>query len=349
MNSPAPNPPRVPNRPRPARARRATAAAASLCLLALAVAGCGGVKQDTGGSGAKGASCKRSKQKVIGFDYPLTSLSVYGDLKRFAEQRAKARGYKLRYTADDEDLQKQTQNVQTWVTQKIPAIVSYPLEPSSMEPLAKQARDNCTVFVSYASPLKNEDASVLFSGVASGKALGRTAAAWAKRHKGPVKVLVLNNRDLAVGAQRDDGLKSTFPAGGSNIRVISTQKAGNRADGEQITRTVLQAHPDLNMVLGYDDDVALGAQQAFLNAGKSAKDPGIFIGGQDGSKEGLQAVARGGIYRVSVAVRIRDIGFAVTNVAADLLEGKKNKGVNVPPVALTAGSPQLRAYLGDYS
>ncbi len=329
-------------------ARRRTSAVILVAVTALIATACGGIKQDDG-SASGGKACKRSTDKVIGFDYPLTSLSVYGDLKRFAEQRAKKRGYELKYTADDEDLQKQTQNVQTWVTQKIPAIVSYPLEPASMEPLAQQARSNCTAFVSYASPLKNQDASVLFSGVQSGKALGTTALDWAKKHKGPVKVLVLSDRDLAVGAQRDDGLKSVFPGGASNIQVISNQKAGTRSDGEQITRTVLQAHPDLDMVLGYDDDVALGAQQAFLNAGKSPKDPGIFIGGQDGSKDGLQAVSKGGIYRVSVAVRIRDIGYAVTDVAADLLEGKKNKGVNVPPVALTATDPQLKEYLSDYS
>lgn len=329
-------------------ARWRLSAAFIAAAVALPLAACGGVKEDTG-SAAKSGSCERKKDKVIGFDYPLTSLAVYGDLKRFAEQRAKERGYELRYTADDENLQKQNQNMQTWVTQQLPAIVSYPLEPASMEPLAKQARGNCTVFVSYATPLKNQDANILFSGLESGKALGKTAADWAAKHTGPVKVLVLNNRDLAVGAQRDDGLKATFPGDAKNIEIVSTQKAGTRADGEQITRTVLQAHPDLNMVLGYDDDVAIGAQQAFLNAGKAADDPNIFIGGQDGSKEGLQAVAKGGIYRVSVAVRIRDIGFAVTDVAADLLEGKANTGVNVPPVPLTADNPQMKDYLSDYS
>jgi ribose transport system substrate-binding protein len=329
------------------RKRYRPAAVGAAVGMLLAATACGGVKADNGD--AASGKCQRSKQKVIGFDYPLTSLAVYGDLKRFAEQRAKARGYTLKYTADAENLQTQTQNVQTWVTQKIPAIVSYPLEPASMEPLAKQARGNCTAFVSYASPLKNEDASILFSGLQSGTALGTSALAWAKKHKGPIKALILNDRDLAVGAQRDDGLKKVFPGGDGNIQVVSNQKAATRSDGEQVARTVLQAHPDLNMVLAYDDDVALGAYQAFLNAGKSAKDPNIFIGGQDGSKEGLQTVAKGGIYRVSVAVRIRDIGFAVTDVPADILEGKPNQGVNVPPVALTADDPKLKDYLSDYS
>jgi len=36
-------------------------------------------------------------------------------------------------------------------------------------------------------------------------------------------------------------------------------------------------------------------------------------------------------------------------VPADLLEGKQNNGVNVPPVALTVDSPKLKDYLSDYS
>ncbi|GLU50338.1 sugar ABC transporter substrate-binding protein [Nocardiopsis ansamitocini] len=320
--------------------------AAPLALTALlGGTACGGI-QEAGGSGG---DCERSAEKVIGFDYPLTSLSVYGDLQRFAQERGEERGYEIRFTADDENLEKQTQNVQTWVTQQIPAIVSYPLEPASMEPLAKEAMGNCTVFVSYASPLENQDASVLFSGLESGQELGKAAAAWAAEQEDTVKVLILNNRDLAVGAERDDGLNEVFPGDADNIEVVSTQKAGTRTDGEKITSTVLQANPDLDMVLAYNDDVGLGARQAFLNAGRDADDPSVFIGGQDGSAEGLQAVSDGGIYRVSVAVRIRDIGYAVTDVPADILEGKETDGVNVPPVAIDSDHPELQDYLGDYS
>lgn len=327
--------------------KKLTLGIASIMIAGVALTGCGAVQSE--GSGQASGECKRSTNKEIYFDYPLTSLSVYADLQKFAAAAAAKRGYTVKYTADDTDLQKQNTNVQALVTQKVPAIVSYPLEPASMEPLAQQARSNCTVIVSYASPLKNQDASVLFSGLESGKALGTSALEWAKKQTKPVKVLILQNRDLAVGAQRDDGLNSVFPAGQSNIQIVGTQKAGSREEGEQVTRTVLQAHPDLNMVLSYNDDSGLGAQQAFVNAGKDPKDPGIFVGGQDGSKEGLTAVASGGIYRVSVAVRIKDIGEAVANVPIDILEGKDNKGVNVPPAPLTVDSPELKNYLSDFS
>lgn len=314
----------------------------------VAFTGCSALDTGTASPGA-GDDCERSTTKELYFDYPLTSLSVYGDLQRFAESAAEERGYSVKYTADDDDLEKQNTNVQALVTQKVPAIVSYPLEPASMEGLATEARSNCTVWVSYAAPLDNQDASILFSGTESGKALGTAALDWAANQDKPVKVLILQNRDLSVGAERDDGLNSVFPGNAENIDIVATQKAGDRSAGEQVTREVLQANPDLNMVLSYNDDAGLGAQQAFINAGIDPKDPNIFIGGQDGSKEGLAAVAEGGLYKVSVAVRIKEIGEAVANVPIDILEGKENEGVNVPPVALNVDSPELPEYISDYS
>lgn len=329
-----------------------TSRAALVALVAVtamtALSGCNAL--DTGTPAATDAAdCERSDVKEIYFDYPLTSLSVYGDLQRFAAAAAAERGYEVKYTADDDDLQKQNTNVQALVTQKVPAIVSYPLEPTSMENLAREARANCTVWASYATPLENQDASILFSGFDSGVELGKAALEWAETQDGPIKVLILQNRDLAVGAERDNGLNSVFPGKASNIEIVATQKAGDREAGERITREVLQANPDLKMVLSYNDDAGLGARQAFINAGIAANDPSVFIGGQDGSKEGLTAVSDGGIYRVSVAVRIKDIGEAVADVPIDILEGKPNKGVNVPPVALKSDSPELPEYISDYS
>jgi ribose transport system substrate-binding protein len=326
-----------------------TLSVAALLVAPLALSGCG-VKDSTKSAASGSTSdCKRSTEKTIGFDFPLNTLAVYKNLQHFIDQEAQIRGYTVKYTADNSNLQQQTTNLQTWLTQKIPAIVSYPLEPASIEPIAAQARAQCTVFVSYAGEMKNQDASLQFNTFQSGVLLGQNALGWAAKQSKPVKVLILNDKDLTAGQQREAGLLSVFPGGAKNIQVIGDQKAGDQQTGESVTATVLQAHPDLNMVLAYDDDVALGAQQAFLNAGKSGTDPNIYVGGQDGSQAGLRALQKGGIYRCSVAVRIKTFAAAVADVPIDILQGKDNKGVNVTPVPLTSSDPRLAEFLSDYS
>jgi ribose transport system substrate-binding protein len=168
---------------------------------------------------------------------------------------------------------------------------------------------------------------------------------------GKAKVLILGNDSLDVGKQRNQGLMSVFPQAAPGAKIVSTQNATTRAEGLSITSQVLSANPDVNVVLGYDDDVALGAYQALLQHGVAADAPNIYIGSQDGTQESLQTVAKNGIYRCTVAVRIRDIGHAIVDVPADLLEKKATapKVASIAPVAITAGSPQLAEYLSDYT
>ena len=46
------------------------------------------------------------------------------------------------------------------MTQKIPAIVTLPLDPATMETVAKQAQQQCIPVVTYGNPLKTQDASI---------------------------------------------------------------------------------------------------------------------------------------------------------------------------------------------
>ncbi|HMJ01789.1 MAG TPA: hypothetical protein VK506_02545, partial [Conexibacter sp.] len=74
---------------------------------------------------------------------------------------------------------------------------------------------------------------------------------------------------------------------------------------------------------------ALGAMRAFINAGK---DPSkVYIGGQDGGFEALQAIQDGGFYKASAALSLRDIGRAVVDLNAELLDaGGGERDVDVP-------------------
>lgn len=345
------------------RNRRPSAVKVLGCLTAIAatltVAACGGSSSAGSGSASGGGAsaaatgpkgCKRPTGKTIGVDYPLTSIALIQNLEAFARIEAKKRGYKVEFTNDNTNLQQQITNVQTWVSSQIPAITSYPLEPASMEPLAAQVQAYCGVFVSYATPMKNQTADILFSGTKSGNLIGDAALKWAKDHpKVQFKALLLQDENLAVGKQRDAGVRAVFPDGAKNVQIIGVQNANDASDGNRITSTVLTAHPDLNMVIAYDDDVASGAMQAFLSAGKSFHDPNIWIGGQDGSQQALQQIQKNGIYRATSALNIRDLGFALIDVPADNLEGKKDPGLNEPPKLITAKSPQLRTFLGYYN
>lgn len=325
------------------RPSRIAIALASLAATGL-ITSCG---VTTPGAAGTPADCKRSTQKVIGWDFPLSTLDVYRTLNSAVVKAADSRGYQVRTTANNGDLQQQVSDVETWVTQGLPAVATYALEPSSMEAVAAEAKSKCVGFVSYGTDMKNQDAAVEFDWKGSGTALGQTALAWAKTKNGPVKALILNDRDISAGALRDDGTTEAFPAGDPNITVVGNQKANDRQSGERVTATVLQANPDLNMVLAYNDDVALGARQAFLNAGHASTDPDVWVGGQDGSAEALKILQNGDdIFRTSVALNMQEVGERVAFTTIDIAEGKKPDYPPLEGTPLTAADgPKVGQYL----
>ena len=89
------------------------------------------------------------------------------------------------------------------------------------------------------------------------------------------------------------------------------------------------------MVIGINDAGALGAYQAFQEAIANGRDPeSIFVGGMDGQTEALELIAdgggEGGIYRASGALILDDLGRAVADLPADLIEGKDVSVLELP-------------------
>ena len=317
------------------------------------VAGCGKVEKEEVAAVASSGGCKRSTEKTIGWDFPLAHIGLAAPFNNRVKQFAEKRGYKVLTSGNTGDLQKQVNDLNTWINQGLPAIAAYALEPSSIEPVAAQARAKCVGFVSYSYSvdMKNQDASVQLDWKRNGEMLGQSALAWVASHPGKqFNVLILNNRDLSAGILRDDGLNAVFPGNDPNIKVIATQKAGDRATGEKVTSTVLQAHPDLNMVLAFNDDVALGARQAFLNAGKKDDDPLIYIGGQDGSPDALKVLKEGTLLRAIVATSANEVAAGVANTTIDVAEGKKPETPVLKAETLTAADgAKIDDYLSQFS
>jgi len=115
-----------------------------------------------------------------------------------------------------------------------------------------------------------------------------------------------------------DGVKTAGPG----VEIVSDVNAGAITNdaGFKTMNTVLQAHPDINVVLG-GDTLVLGALAAIEASGKV--NDKMYLSGIDGDKEALNKVRQGGIYRASFAFAYPMMGYAWGQYAADWLEGKE--------------------------
>jgi ribose transport system substrate-binding protein len=104
---------------------------------------------------------------------------------------------------------------------------------------------------------------------------------------------------ISVTQQRSqgfqDGLKSGCPNGGINI--VARQPADFLpTKGQQVTATILRAHPEIKAIYTHDDDMAQGVVAAIKQAGKQNS---VWITGVGPSAAAMKQIQQGGLYRAT--------------------------------------------------
>ena len=96
----------------------------------------------------------------------------------------------------------------------------------------------------------------------------------------------------------------------------------NKEGGYATMRTILLAHPDVDVVLGADT-VVLGALAALREAGKARPDQ--FLGGIDGEPEAVAEIKKGdGPYKASVSLASPVFGYAHGPARRRLARGQEH-------------------------
>jgi ABC-type sugar transport system substrate-binding protein len=311
------------------------------------LAGCGSSSTSSASSSGSGAA-SGGKHYTIAFSHPYSTAPVAIAVMQFAQERAKQLGDKV--LLDNANMQVATQvtDVDNWITQQVDAIEVLPVENASVVSSQKRAQAAGIKWLTYAVGMDSSDGAVLFPPEQSGQLIGEAAVKWINAQPTPPEILVLTQSTVPATAGR-----VTVPIAmikkQTKAKIVATQDASDQQTGLTVTEAVLAAHPKLSMVIGFNDDGALGALKAFANANKNPATS--WIGGQDGSIEALKAIQAGGAYKMTSALRLKDVGYAVVDTAVAALKGDKAKATaNVPAVPITQDDKaELSALIKAYS
>lgn len=323
---------------------RRTAVLAALVGITSSVVACSTPSEDSGGASVESGG----KVESIAFDFPYTSLPVYSIVADFAKQRAEEKGVDLVLTSDDMNLSTQVSNL-TSIQNQVDAVVSFPLETASIENIAKSYMDAGKPWVTYGGDMDNQDASLQFSFREAGAGLGGHAAAWANDTLGGKgTVLIITDKSVQLARERSEGLLEQFEKDAPGMEVIE-QSADTPDEALSATNAVLAQHPDLSMVLAFNDDLSQAAYQALLSSGRAEDDPKTYVGGVNGTLFAFQKIKEGTFYRASAATSLKEIGYAIVDVPLAVAAGEGDASVNVPQVVIDKDSPELDAYLAEYN
>jgi ribose transport system substrate-binding protein len=266
----------------------------------------------------------------------------------FGLSRAAAdRGLEYRRATANNDAAKMVEQVQLFRASKVGAVVAAPVDPGSLAYSLQQVMWDG----GYVSTIVPPPATLLLNApqYETGKVLTDAAIAYInERLGGKANVVLLTQDQIEFLAPRframRDGL-SKLP--GVTVVADITPDPVNKEGGFATMSTILQAHPDVDVVLGADT-VVLGALAALEASGKARPDQ--FLGGIDGEPEAVDAIKKGGgPYKASISLASPVFGYAIGHYAADWLEGKSvPQAMDILPSALTSDNiAQYEADLKD--
>jgi len=272
-------------------------------------------------------------------------IGMQGAMKDFAAQY----GYEvLLDTGTNSDIQPMVQAMQTWITAGVPSITVIPFQPSAFAPLAEQAIGDGLAWISYGQNMEPRHAQIAFPPCDAAVLVADAAVEWINANAPDAKVLITSSPKIPEVACKWEGAQKAVEEQ-TEATVVAVQEATNQQQGLQVTEAMLQAHPDLRVVIATNDDAAVGASQAFKAAGIDPAE--VFIIGYDGLKEALQQIGSGGYIKASAALNLKRLAENVARTNIWIAQNglpEEPFQVNEPPVLVTPGDPLVEELLAFY-
>ncbi|MBX3031874.1 MAG: substrate-binding domain-containing protein [Chloroflexi bacterium] len=283
----------------------------------------------------------------------LNELPIIQQMQKEMVSYSASHGWEVLFDSGTANqIQPMITSVQAWITAGVPAITVAPFEPTAFEPLAQQAVGNGLVWSAYAIPMDTMHAYVSFPPCDAAVLVADAAIAWIQANDPDAEVFITSNPANPAVACKWEDIQARIEAE-TDARVVAIQEGNNTVQALEATQAVLRANPNVTVVIGTNDDAAVGASQAFEAAGR---DPaGVFIAGFDGSQEALEEIRDGGFIKATAALNLRRLARKVADTNMLLATtGQPAAGtppleVIEPPVLVMQGSPEIDEILAFYA
>jgi ribose transport system substrate-binding protein len=297
-------------------------AAALLVLAAGAFAACG---SDAGG-GASGGDGKTKVKKIAFFGFASANSFAQATFAGIKEEAAKHH-VEVKFFDPNFDGAKQVSQIQNAITSgEYQAFIVQANDGNAVVPPIREAINEGITVVGEFTPvgtkydtIEPQVPGLIFVGEApteNGKALGELGVQ-ACKGMDPCEVAYLEGfKALPLDNARTDAVKSAL-AGGSNVKLVASVEGGYTQDtGLKAAQNVLQAHPEVDVMIGSSQAIA-GAEQAVKDAGAKVK-----LIGNGGSHQAVKAV-KDGRWFATYVIAEKSAGAKATELAIKKAEGGK--------------------------
>jgi ABC-type sugar transport system substrate-binding protein len=280
--------------------------AALVCLTAgslALLAACG-----SGETQAADGSTSGGGDKTIAFSPLALKIPAMKGLSEGVTHYGDSKGYKVLVQDPNLDPQKQVTDLQSVIESgRVAGAWAISIDASSMKALVEKAQADKVPLILNGTPelygLSGPQAGLAFSTidyVAQGKAIGEELGNCInEKLDGKAQVIMEESAPGTAGKEDiETAAKEALAATAPDAEIVTSVVVNDRAAAQTDIGSALQGNPDVQAVLGNNDEGALGAIGGFKAAGKDL----TCLTEAGGNDEVLAAVKSGDIY-ASVALQ----------------------------------------------
>lgn len=257
-------------------------------------------------------------------------------------EAAKKEGIKLSLGNSAGSLDTEISLVDTYVAQKLDAIVVAPTNPKASIPALERAHKAGIKVVTFDSAI---DADFPVSNIKSdqealGRATGEEAVKYIQEKKGgKAKVAIISYLSLLPepASKRNMGFEKEITKL-PGVQIVARQDAWMADKGISVVEGILSAHPDVDLIWAANEGGTVGAVTAVRNAGKAGK---IAVFGTDISDQIARfLLSDDNVLQAVTGQKPYDIGSQAMETAVKALKGETvEKAVRLPGQLFTRRLP----------
>ena len=230
---------------------------------------------------------------TLGFLPPAMTSPFYASCIEGATPVAEAFGYELVIMApeSEDDYATQTSMMEDFITQGVKGIAVCGINLEALIPAIQKANDAGIPVVMFNTITELEGVDVYaYSGYNQYNG-GAKIADWVNEQTGgEAKVAIIEGLPSDYTTQRMGGFVDKCAEAYPGIEVVASQPGDwVRETGMNAAMDMIQAHPEITVIYGLSDEMALGAVQACKQLGRED----IICVGLDGNPNAFESVAAG--------------------------------------------------------
>jgi ABC-type sugar transport system substrate-binding protein len=310
------------------------------------VAGLGPLLAACGGDSGSAAGGGDSKVKKLGFSHPFPGTDIYRPLRKGLREEASKRGITVLESQAEGKADKQLAELRTWIASAVQGISILDIAGDGLTPVIKQAHDKGVKILGYGGSITGEDGSETFDNEQGAQLVAAEAVKYIQANLADAKTIpvgLLTLDVLPLGKVRVHSAIDAIKAKDPRVQVVASAEGTNIAEpAQKATRNMIQAHPDIKMMICISDDGQLGAFQALKNVGKE-KD--VWLAGYDGSRVVMKMLLDREIVGCTASIPLREIGRSCISIPVNVIEGKEPKNYAAPYKLVTNDTPDLAKQL----